>query len=162
MERMIICYTDGSCVKTCGGYGSVIITPRKIYPLYGAIPEETTKSNNGTTKCTNQIAELYAIYKTISWLLEVNCNTNVTIFTDSKYCIGCLTQWNKNWIKNGWKNAKNKPVKNKRIIQIILKNLEELQINVKVEFKHVKAHNGDKWNEVADKLANKGRTNYSI
>ena len=76
------------------------------------------------------------------------------------YSINCLTKWYKNWEKNNWKTAQNKPVLNKEIIQEILK-YTKVYINIK--FIHVPAHKTkptDKskinaWygNKMADELA---------
>ncbi len=133
-----VVYTDGSCVNKVGGYGYVF--PSTGQSVYGKVPYNP---------CTNQIAELYAIYHLLS-----NTNGPVVIYTDSKYSIGCLTEWWYNWEKNGWKNSKNEPVKNKDLIQSIL----ELSKNRDIKYAHVYGHNGDKYNEIADKLANQGRS----
>ena len=65
--------------------------------------------------------------------------------------------------KNDWKNHKNRPVKNKHIIQEILILQNDIP---KVSLKHVKAHQTDDedlhsyGNNMADKLAVKGRELY--
>ena len=48
----IVIYTDGSCINNIGGYGYLIIRNNEILPICGKVP---------TLKCTNQIAELFAI-----------------------------------------------------------------------------------------------------
>ena len=70
-----------------------------------------------------------------------NCINSLVIFTDSMYVIGCATK--------GWKRSKNKSLwkefdKQFQRVQTLCSN---------IEFKHVKGHNGDKWNEYCDKLA---------
>ena len=132
-------YTDGSCVDKVGGYGAVILRNNQEEKINGKVPYYPT---------TNQVSELYAIYVVLSKI-----ETDITIMTDSKYSIGCLTQWFPTWIKNGWVNSKGEPVKNQELIKSILK----LMAGRKVEFVHVKAHAGIKYNEMADKLANSGR-----
>ena len=106
---------------------------------------------------TNQVAELYAIYSAISHLLshykQDLITTGATIYTDSMYSIGCLTDWYHNWKRNGWINSKGEKVANKELIQGIL----NLSTGLKITYVHVKAHNGDKYNEWADRLANEGR-----
>ena len=141
----ITVYTDGSCVDKVGGYGNVIIYQENIIPLKGKVPFYPT---------TNQVAELYAIYGAIYYITQIYPDQKIiTIYTDSKYSIGCLTEWWYNWIKNGWKNSKGEPVSNKELIQTIL----SLSTGLKINYIHVKAHNGDKYNEMADRLANEGR-----
>lgn len=141
----ITAYTDGSCVNKIGGWGFVLIENHKETPVSGKVPIYPT---------TNQYAELYAIYSTILYVINnKDIKNGLTIYTDSIYSIGCLTKWNKNWVKNGWVNSKGLPVVNKELIQSILNISTELTI----KYYHVKAHNGDKYNEWADKLANNGR-----
>jgi ribonuclease HI len=146
--KEIIAYTDGSCVKQVGGFGYVVIINNTEVPMCGKVPSFPT---------TNQVAELYAIYSLISYLLQNHKKdilVNVMIVrTDSKYSIGCLTEWYNNWMKNGWINSKNEPVANKELIQAIL----NISKGLNIKYEHVKAHNGDKYNEWADKLANEGR-----
>jgi len=138
----ITVYTDGSCVDKKGGFGVVMLSTGTMTPLKGKVPQYPT---------TNQVAELYAIYVTLYNL--TNTTKNIVIYTDSKYSIGCLTQWNGNWRRNGWINSKGEPVANKELIQAILK----LMTKDNITFHHVKAHNGDYYNEMADRLANEGR-----
>ena len=141
----MIVYTDGSCVDKVGGYGNVIIHQNDVIPLKGKVPFYPT---------TNQVSELYAIYSAIHYVTQVYpSEKKITIYTDSKYSIGCLTEWWYNWVKNGWINSKGEPVSNKELIQSILAISKDLTIN----YIHVKAHNGDKYNEMADRLANEGR-----
>ena len=39
--------------------------------------------------------------------------SKLKIHTDSQFLINCVTQWMKNWKKNGWKTKEGKPVKNR-------------------------------------------------
>ena len=138
-------YTDGSCVDKVGGYGNVIIHKNDVIPIKGKVPFYPT---------TNQVSELYAIYSAIYYVTQVYPDEKkISIYTDSKYSIGCLTEWWYNWVKNGWINSKREPVSNKELIQSILAISKGLEIN----YHHVKAHNGDEYNEMADRLANEGR-----
>lgn len=147
-------YVDGSCVKKVGGYGYLYIQDGQI------IKKEKGKVGDNTT---NQVSELYAIYKALESknsefrktesLENKNSDDNIDLYTDSKYAIGCCTEWWPNWIKNGWKNSKKQDVANKELIQKILKLLE----NKKVRFHHVFGHTGNIYNEMCDKLANEGR-----
>ena len=66
---------------------------------------------------------------------------SLTIISDSMYCIGCASL--------GWKRKKNV-----KLWEEFDKQFERVkQLCPNVEFKHVKGHSGDKWNERADKLA---------
>lgn len=144
----IVIYTDGSCINYVGGYGIVIIDhtvddPNNVYEHCGHIPD----------KCTNQVAELYAIKEAIFLILE-HKDKKILIKSDSMYSIHCLTNYIHKWKKNGFKTAKNEPIKNLNIILQIYEMLESFKC---IEFDHVYSHVGVKWNERADVLANKGR-----
>lgn len=148
-NKNIIIYTDGSCVKSVGGFGIVIVSkegPSFDQPYYGRVPYDP---------CTNNIAELYSIYQALVLASDL---TSIEIRTDSAYSIGCLTKWFPNWIQNGWKNSKGRPVENQLLIRSILDLLTHFdQSNRKVTFRHVRAHCGEYYNEWVDQLANEGR-----
>jgi ribonuclease HI len=108
---------------------------------------------------TNQRAELYAIYKSIIYVLRYYIFGTLIIYTDSKYSMDSLTVWIKNWKKNGWKTANDKEVLNQDIIRKIDFLLGKYKN--KIKFIHVKAHTGkqddlSKGNDIADILAKYG------
>lgn len=141
VSNEIVIYTDGSCVSEYGGWGAVIINSGEISYHNGPVFEHPT---------TNNRSELSAILEALK---IVPSGYNITIYSDSQYSIKALTVWRYNWEKKGWKTANGKDVKNKDLIDQIVPHL---QLNV-VKFLHVKAHNGDIYNEKADRLANEGR-----
>lgn len=132
---MQVIYTDGSSKDNIGGYA--VVTDNIQY--YGKVPFKI---------CTNNKAELYAIKKALKLF-----SGDLLIYSDSMYSINSLTIWYKNWEKNNFINSNKQPVKNKNLII----SIHNLMNNRKIELKHIKAHNGNKLNELADKLANKGR-----
>lgn len=134
-DRKIV-YTDGSCVKSVGGYGIVILGD-DIITYSGWVPFEP---------CTNQKAELYAILKTLELI-----DGPLLIRTDSEYSIKSITLWSKAWMTNDWKRSDGQPVENRPLIEAII------NLNRDVVFEHVYGHKGNKYNEMADKLANEGR-----
>jgi ribonuclease HI len=84
----------------------------------------------------------------------------VTIYTDSKYAIDCVTSWFINWRNNGWMTAAKKPVENKDLIEAVLDKIQEREVlKVKTMFEWVKGHNDDPGNTAADKLAVAGAMN---
>tara|TARA_R110000851_G_scaffold292063_1_gene446466 strand:+ start:450 stop:863 length:414 start_codon:yes stop_codon:yes gene_type:complete len=135
---MIKIYTDGACKGNPGpgGYGVHIIYPHgRIEELYGR--EEKT---------TNNMMELQA---TIEALAHFEKEENITIYTDSNYVKKGITEWIHNWKRNGWKNSKKQPVKNKEL----WKELDQWNGFHQVSWKWVKGHSGDPANERADYLA---------
>lgn len=78
----------------------------------------------------------------------------IEVYSDSAYVVNCMRdRWYIRWRKNGWRNAKKKPVENKSL-WIELLGLVEKQSDIK--FVHIKGHSGIELNEVADQLATKG------
>lgn len=78
----------------------------------------------------------------------------MTIVTDSRYAIDCVTSWFKKWIRNSWLTSNNKPVENKDLVQAILVKINERDsLKVSTDFEWVKGHNRHFGNEEADKLA---------
>ena len=144
-NNQIIIYTDGSCIDSIGGYGYLTIDNDVITPVCGKVRIDF---------CTREIAELYAIYMSLVCMVQEHNKSLVdlgaTIYTDSKYCIDCLTEWNHNWKNNGWVTSE--PVKNVELIRAIL----GISVGLNIKYKHIKDH-GQKYNEWADRLANMGR-----
>lgn len=127
----IVIYTDGACSGNPGpmGIGAVLLCPpfKKIKKICQPI-------GHGT----NNIAELQAISLALSALnSHQRKDCEVTIRSDSQYAIGMLSK--------GWKIKAN--------VTLVLAVLELMTQFNSVTFEKVKAHNGDKYNEWADKLA---------
>lgn len=81
----------------------------------------------------------------------------MTIVTDSRYSIDCVTNWFRKWIRNNWQTSDGKPVENKDLIQSILVKINERDsLKVTTTFEWVKGHNRDPGNEEADRLAVNG------
>lgn len=108
------------------------------------------------TRQTNQRAELTAIVRALD---IAPLNRDVTICTDSRYSIDCVTDWYKNWVRNKWMSAKNKPVENKDLIMDIRQKIDERErLRSSTHFVWVKGHANDEGNTAADRLAVGGAT----
>ena len=183
---MLRIYTDGSSLRngTAGARAGVgvffgpedpkyvdLVSPQ-VYPIdwtargqvmgYGEGTLELTKSRKHRnvsealkgSRQTNQRAELTAIVRALEIAPR---HRDVTIYTDSRYAIDCVTNWYKNWVRNDWQNAKGKPVENKDLIQDVREKMEERELLGKgTFFVWVKGHSSDEGNIAADKLANAG------
>jgi ribonuclease HI len=95
-------------------------------------------------KTINQM-ELEAINKGLD-----NPGDYFIIHSDSQYSISALTLWHKSWEQHGWMTPNGEPVKNKELIQSILKKMRTKKF---VRFVKVKAHTGIPLNSVVDYLA---------
>ena len=115
---------------------------------------------------TNNIMELTAVITALEYVLEIlkkeknynllinNKNNdkkiNVEIYADSSYVLKGITEWIENWIKKDFKNVKNVELWKK--LYNLKEQIEKLP-SIKLLFNKVKGHNGDKYNEMVDKLA---------
>ncbi|KAL8691655.1 MAG: hypothetical protein Q9224_004127 [Gallowayella concinna] len=103
---------------------------------------------------TNQRAELTAILRALEIVPK---NRDVSIITDSKYAIDCVTVWCINWRKNGWKTAAGKAVENKDLVENILSKIEErTSLDIHTAFEWIKGHAHHPGNVEADRLAIEG------
>jgi ribonuclease HI len=87
--------------------------------------------------------ELRAVFEA---LRSTPADRAVVIETDSKYVIGCFTEWLPGWKRNGWKTSARKPVAN----QLALLEIDQLLHERDVTWRHVKGHSGHVLNEVCD------------
>ena len=136
-------YTDGACSGNPGpgGWGVVIVHNNQIDKLDGHDPQTT-----------NNRMELLAAIKGIK---ETPDNSEVLLYTDSKYVKDGITNWITKWKKNQWVTSSKTTVKNKDL-WIILDNLVSKH---KIAWEWVKGHSGNPGNEKADELANRGIEN---
>ncbi len=94
----------------------------------------------------NVSLELKAVINGLK-MLKVSCK--VILHTDSRYTKQGITEWINKWKVNGWKTADKKPVKNRELWQ----ELDEVALQHDINWKWVRAHNGNMYNEEADRLA---------
>ena len=103
---------------------------------------------------TNNKMELEALYQTFLYLSEIQLsNYEIIVRTDSQYVLNGLTNWIFTWQKNSWKTTNKKEVKNKEYWQKIIHLQNFLQTDNKISLEHIKAHNGEKYNERVDDIA---------
>jgi ribonuclease HI len=140
MTDQVIIYTDGACKGNPGpgGWGVFMQYKGQEKELYG-----------GEMETTNNRMELMAAIMALEALKK---NSTVALHTDSKYVLQGITEWMDNWKKRGWKTTAKKPVKNVDLWRRLDLAIEKHDIN----WIWVKGHSGDKGNEKADMLANRG------
>ncbi len=142
-EEHIRIYCDGACSGNPGLAGSgLAIYSNKSKPvlLHGDFVE----------RGTNNIAELNALYQALIIAKQTSSENIITILSDSKYSIDCITTWAYGWKAKGW-TKKGGEIKNLELI----KKTHELYERIKdlIEIKHVKGHAGIEGNELADRMA---------
>ncbi len=143
MDSVII-YTDGGCRGNPGpgGWAYIIKT------------EGTeTAGSGGDNYTTNNKMELTAVIRSMEAILKDSelSNRSIDLHTDSQYVKNGISSWINNWIRNGWKTAAKKPVKNKELWI----ELKEVSDKLDVKWNWVKGHAGDPMNEACDSMVNK-------
>ena len=130
-------YTDGACSGNPGkgGWAAVILDGKNQSSISGS-----------ENKTTNNRMELMA---PIMALKKIKTKSEIIIYTDSRYVKDGITEWIKKWKLNNWKSANKKPVKN-RDLWVKLDNCCQKH---NVSWKWVKAHAGNKLNNLVDELA---------
>jgi len=131
-------YTDGACSGNPGpgGWAAIIIVNNEIKDTFFGSEKNTT----------NNQMELMAPIKAIQ---KFKKKSEISIFTDSTYVRDGITNWIKQWEKNGWKTASKKPVKNKDL----WKKLKNLSSKHSIKWIWIKGHSQDKYNNLVDELA---------
>ena len=105
---------------------------------------------------TNQRAELAAIHRSVVVLEERGFrDEDLVIYTDSDYCINCLTKWITGWVSRGWKTAAGGDVLHRDLIQDTSTRLARFK---SYRFVHVRSHTGgeddlSRNNDIVDRMA---------
>ena len=130
-------FTDGACKGNPGpgGWGAIIRAGEREKELSGGEPHTT-----------NNRMEMLAAIRALE-ALKRPCR--VRLHTDSIYLRDGITKWVHGWLRNGWRTADKKPVKNAELWQALLTAAGPHV----VEWRWVKGHAGHPENERADKLA---------
>ena len=140
MEKIEI-YTDGGCSGNPGpgGWAFVVLNGKNV-----------VKKSGGDKDTTNNKMELTAVIKALEYILSADelSKMKPVIHTDSAYVKNGITSWIKSWVVNGWKTAAKQPVKNKELWQA----LKKLDDSISAEWKWVKGHAGNEYNEMCDSL----------
>jgi ribonuclease HI len=133
----VIIYTDGACAGNPGPGGWVAIL------RYG---QHEKVLQGGASLTTNNRMELRAA---IAALQALTRPCAVELHTDSEYLKKGITEWLSRWMRNGWRTANKKPVKN----QDLWRALHAAMQSHRVTWRWVRGHAGSELNERADRLA---------
>jgi len=136
-----VAYTDGACAPTNPGpaaWGAVILDPQG---------HEAEHARGFIGPGTNQIAEITAA---LEGLLRVPEGAEVELVSDSQYVLKGLSEWRAGWERRNWRNSKNEPVANQELWRKLFAVADARRVGVR----WVRGHNGDHYNEMADRLAN--------
>ena len=145
-------YTDGSCTGNgkavnSGGFGVVVVdNDENLLFNYNKRCENTT----------NNREEIKAIlYSFLNYGVNIYNNNSFNVevpivYSDSNYCVQTFNEWMFGWANKGWIKSDKKTPEN---LDLIKAYYDWYQKGYRIELRKVKGHAGNKWNEVADKLA---------
>lgn len=145
-------YTDGACSGngnkdglSAGGYSVVVVKD-------GAISISKGFSKIGTTNNEMELMGVLTAIRLANSVIERSDEFSVDIYSDSSYVVNSINLWMAGWAKNNWiKPSDKKPPENLEIMKEIYSLMEFNQNKIKIN--KVKGHSGNKFNEVADKIA---------
>ena len=142
---MINVYTDGGCSGNPGPGGWAYIFVLQTFQGEQVIAQE----KGGEKLTTNNRMELTAVIQALR-VLKKNDSVprQASVFTDSQYVQKGITEWIRKWKINSWKTADKKPVKNKDLWF----ELDTLAAEIALQWKWVKGHAGNKYNELCDSM----------
>lgn len=148
-------YTDGACHGNPGpgGWGFVALLMDESRTIIAK--EERFGPAQGIT--TNNRAEMEAALNALAFLAEQQASGKwptcpATLITDSEILVKGATQWMSGWIAKGWRKSNGKPVENRDLWE----RVNTATDGMAVEWRWVRGHCGNRWNERADELATKG------
>lgn len=131
-------YTDGACSGNPGegGWAAILIYKNHQKEICGYFDQTT-----------NNRMEMFAILQGLK-LLKEKCE--VAVYTDSAYVVNAFNnKYIDTWLKNGWKTADKKDVKNIDLWKALLIEIKKH----KVKIIKVKGHADNEFNNRCDRLA---------
>lgn len=132
MPRSLV-YTDGACRGNPGPGGWAWVMPDGAF---AAGPDPAT---------TNQRMEITAALEAVRALTDP-----LEIVSDSTYVVNCFRdRWWEGWLRRGWITSARKPVANRDLWEPLVLEVRPRDI----VFRWIKGHTGDRWNDLADRLA---------
>ena len=130
MVYKMVMYVDGGCRNN--GYDDAFGASACVQVRRSGHEEIFTKRLPGwkSKRPTSQRAELHAIILALRQAIRERSELDfdpfiqLTIYTDSKYSYGCMTNWSRKWRNNGFINSLGYEVVNRDLIEKAL-DLEE-------------------------------------
>jgi ribonuclease HI len=147
-------YTDGGCSGNPGpgGWAFVIIefsggNSRIIAEQWGAEPV-TTNNRMELLAVISALDHLCGLYKQATETPAEPLPKQLLLYTDSQYVQKGISEWIHTWKRNNWRTKDKKPVKN----QDLWLRLDEAAARCTPQWKWVRGHAGNTYNERCDEL----------
>ncbi|MEM6456834.1 MAG: ribonuclease HI [Acidobacteriota bacterium] len=137
-----VIYTDGGADPNPGpgGWGAVVLPDGR--------ENDRRELSGSAADTTNNRMELTAA---IEALTALDDGSRVVLYTDSQYLRNGITKWMPGWRRQNWQR-KGGALKNVDL----WRRLDALTAHHTIDWRWVKGHAGDRWNERADALATEG------
>lgn len=133
---MIRLWTDGSVLVNPGGPGG--------WAFVAEIGGTVLRTASGASpETTNNRMELSAAIAALEWV--IHRPGRIEVVSDSEYVVKGMRDWRFGWKRRGWRKVKNPDLWRR------LDALVEQRGNV--EFRWVRGHAGERFNEEADRIA---------
>ena len=136
-------FSDGACRGNPGPGAWAYIVQDKS-------GEVIAKDQDVAAKTTNNRMELAGAIEALKFLKDSKKSGTFYLYTDSRYVVDGIEKWVAGWKARGWKKADKKEPENLELWKL----LDQLNNELKVNFKWVKGHAGHPQNELCDQMAN--------
>lgn len=142
-------YTDGACSGNPGpgGWGLICITDGdESHPF---------RTNRGYRKTTNNRMEIMAVLHALD--MPRTARTDIEIISDSQYVTNAINNgWLDKWVAKRFAGTANADLWAR-----LYAKLRDVRKRHNVTFTWVKGHAGNRWNEMADRLAVQASSSYN-
>lgn len=141
--------TDASNPGPAGwGFVAVLLTEKgevlDVLERNGASPIVSTNNRAEMAGALNALAFAAAQQASGAWPV-----CPITIVSDSQYVVKGYTEWMPNWEARGWRTSTGKSPENRDLWERLKVNEKGLGVN----WRWIKGHDGNRWNDRADALA---------
>jgi ribonuclease HI len=132
-------FTDGSCEGNPGpgGWGVVWVEDDRI----------VAERSGQDAATTNNRMELRALITALGLL---PADSAITVYSDSELCVKTVNEWAAGWEQRGWRR-KSGSIAN---LELVKELWAQKKAHPRVRVQWIRAHDGSRWNEYADALAN--------
>jgi ribonuclease HI len=132
-------FTDGACEGNPGPGGWAF-----AWVEGDAVRLQKNGFDAATTNNRMELSALIEAYRALP------ADATVTVYSDSEICVKTVNEWAKGWEARGWRR-KTGEIKNLELV----KTLYALaKAHPRVRLTWIRAHDGSRWNEYVDALAN--------
>jgi ribonuclease HI len=131
-------FTDGSCEGNPGPGGWAFVwvdDDRVVTEKWGYSP--------ATTNNRMELTALIEAYRGLP------VDARLTVYSDSQLCVNTVNVWAPAWAKRGW-TRKTGPIAN---LELVKELCALTNAHPGVRLKWIRAHDGSRWNEYVDALA---------